>query len=208
MKYQQHQLQEQQVCEYLTRHPEFFQQHPYVLLELELHAQSHDLPNLALQQLRLLRKQNAQLQNQMASMTRTALENEQVFKQLSHCQRKLWQAKSLSEVAALLQNTFASTPHISATELLCKDTLGNQNTLDTLLEAQSYLGPPPEKLDHVWASAADAQSVALYKLGQQEQPQAILAFASNNPQHFNAANDDLLMQEFIAVLEQRIAAFG
>ena len=63
--------QEQQVCDYLKRNPDFFQHHPYVLLELELFSKSQGLPNLALQQLRLLREQNQALNQFQKRNSRT-----------------------------------------------------------------------------------------------------------------------------------------
>ncbi|WP_161568610.1 hypothetical protein [Pseudoalteromonas phenolica] len=47
--------------------------------------------------------------------------------------------------------------------------------------------------------------MALYQLHDSD---AVLAFASDNPAHFCPNNDDLLMQEFLAGLNLRIAALG
>ena len=197
--------QEQQVCDYLKRNPDFFQHHPYVLLELELFSKSQGLPNLALQQLRLLREQNQALKQQLSGMAKVAHSNEQIFKTLSDCQRQIWQASSLNEISKVIQTAFANTPNISATELLFQPEQVTQALNTTLEDKAQYLGRTPKQLDSVWEKAPSTGSVALYQLDDSD---AVLAFASDNPAHFCPNNDDLLMQEFLAGLKLRIAALG
>ena len=197
--------QEQQVCDYLKRNPDFFQHHPYVLLELELVSQSQGLPNLALQQIRLLREQNQALKKQLSGMAKIAHSNEQIFKTLSDCQRQIWQVNSLTEICKVIQTAFANTPNISATELLFQPEQVTQALNTALKDKAQYLGRTPKQLNHAWEKAPSSGSVALYQLDDSD---AVLAFASDNPAHFFTNNDDLLMQEFLAGLKLRISALG
>jgi len=197
--------QEQQVCDYLKHHPDFFQAHPYVLLELELHSASQSLPNLALQQLRLLREENQQLKQQLSSIARNAYINEQIFKTLSNCQRQIWQVNSISEISQVIETAFDTMPNISGTELIILSEEFSAVVNAKLSKKSRYLGRTPKQLNSVWQKASSDGSVALYQL---EDNATMLAFASNNPSHFCPNNDDLFIQEFLTGLELRIAALG
>ena len=207
MSKQQLPIDEQQIGEYLTRDPDFFRHHQYVLLELELHAQSQGLPNLALQQQRLLREQNTQLKTQLATTARLALENERVFRLFSQCQRQLWRCNSFSELSKQLADTLCQSPHIIACELL-----PYRESLRAMIDARlsqknSYLGRLSGQ-EHLllWDkdSVPHARSVALYLIGNVAQPEAILAFASDEAAHFSSDNDNLFINEFITSLELRL----
>jgi uncharacterized protein YigA (DUF484 family) len=207
MSKQQSPIDEQQICDYLIRHPDFFTRHQYVLLELELHAKSQGLPNLALQQQRLLREQNNQLNAQLATTARLAVDNERVFRLFSECQRQLWRCSSFSELANHLADTLCQSPHVIACELL-----PFRPDLTTLINARlsqdcSYLGRLSAK-EHalLWHkdSVPHARSVALYLIGNVQKPEAILAFASDEAAHFSSDNDNLFIDEFITSLELRL----
>lgn len=207
MSKQQLPIDEQQICDYLTRHPDFFTHHQYVLLELELHAQSQGLPNLALQQQRQLREQNTQLKTQLATTARLALDNERVFRLFSECQRQLWRCNSFSELAQQLADTLCQSPHVIACELL-----PYRENLSTMIHSRlsqrsSYLGRLSAQ-EHTLLWHKDhvpyARSVALYLIGSVQQPEAILAFASDEAAHFSSDNDNLFIDEFITSLELRL----
>lgn len=198
---------EQQICDYLIRHPDFFSAHQYVLLEMELHAQSQGLPNLALQQQRTLRQQNIQLKTQLANVAKQAIENERVFRLFSECQRQLWSCRDFKQLAKQLANTLCQSPHITVCELL-PHTEKLQSLIATRLsQTGCYLGRLSQsEHDLIWPpqSKSQVQSVALYLIGEQHQPHALLAFASDNAAHFCADNDNLFINEFITSLALRL----
>ncbi|CAM4282156.1 DUF484 family protein [Pseudoalteromonas byunsanensis] len=202
-------IDEQSICDYLSRHPDFLLNHPYVLLELDLHGKSQGLPNLALQQQRLLREQNQQLKQQLASMSRSALENEQIFKLLSECQRQLWHCNSFDELAAALAETLSRPANIMSCQLLPYDTELSQ-LVNTRLHSNSvYLGRlSKQEQQQLWPNNSEVRSVALYLIENSDKPQAILAFASDHAEHFSPSNDTLFMQEFVTTLQVRLSALA
>ncbi|MBQ4850010.1 DUF484 family protein [Pseudoalteromonas sp. MMG012] len=208
MSKQQFTIDEQKICDYLIRHPDFFTNHQYVLLELELYSQSQGLPNLALQQQRKLREQNTQLKTQLATTARLALENERVFRLFSECQRQLWRCHSFSDLATQLADTLCQNPKVIACELLpYTDPL--HTIVETRLTRQNcYLGRLSQQEHNlIWLkdNQLQARSVALYLIGSVQHPEAILAFASDDVTHFNSNNDNLFIKEFIASLELRLS---
>ncbi|BBN80084.1 DUF484 domain-containing protein [Pseudoalteromonas sp. A25] len=201
-------IDEQLICDYLSHHPDFLLKHPYVLLDLDLHGQSVGLPNLALQQQRLLREHNTQLKQQIAAMTRSATENEQIFRLLSECQRQLWCCNSIDELAQKLAQTLCQQPNIVSCKLL-----PYENKFAELKQARLqngvYLGRLSQQEQRIiWSQEESIQSVALYLLGDNAAPDAILAFASNHAEHFAPTNDTLFMQEFVTTLQVRLSALA
>ncbi|MCF6437300.1 DUF484 family protein [Pseudoalteromonas sp. MMG022] len=200
---------EQSICDYLSRHPDFLLNHPYVLLEMDLHGKSQGLPNLALQQQRLLREQNQQLKQQLQGMSRSALENEQIFKLLSECQRQLWHCTSFDELAIALADTLSRPANIMSCQLLPYDTRFSQLVNARLLNNGVYLGRlSKQEQQQLWPDNDDVRSVALYLIGNRDKPEAILAFASDHAEHFSPTNDILFMQEFVTTLQVRLSALA
>ncbi|MBD1582695.1 DUF484 family protein [Pseudoalteromonas sp. S16_S37] len=201
-------IDEQSICDYLSHHPDFLLNHPYVLLDMDLHGKSLGLPNLALQQQRLLREQNTQLKQQIATMARSAVENEQIFRLLSECQRQLWRCNSLEELTQKLAEFLCQQPNIVSCKLLPYN-----NELADLTKARLqngiYLGRLSQQEQQlIWPQEESIKSVALYLLGSSTAPDAILAFASNHAEHFAPTNDTLFMQEFVTTLQVRLSALA
>ncbi|MFC0119265.1 DUF484 family protein [Pseudoalteromonas xiamenensis] len=197
-------LQEHQVAAYLSRHPDFFRHHPYLLLELELHSDATGLPNLALQQQRLLREQTTELKTQIAQLIRYAKDNERVFKLFSECQRALWQCQSFAQLSQLVQTKLSEVPTICGCELLEFELRFTALVANRLNRRGNYLGRLSKDEQSLFFNKGDAQSVALYLLGDLKAPKAILALASTDPDHFAPDNDNLLINEFLRSLEQRL----
>ncbi|CCQ11384.1 Protein of unknown function DUF484 [Pseudoalteromonas luteoviolacea B = ATCC 29581] len=197
-------LEEHQVAAYLSRHPDFFRRHPYLLLDLELHGESSGLPNLALQQQRLLREHNTELKKQFAKMVKTAKDNEKVFHVFSTCQRALWQVNSLEKINQVVKHHLLNVPSICACELLEFELRFTAFVANRLGRRGYYLGRLSKEEQALFWPQTDAQSVALYLLGDSEKPTAILALASRDADHFSPENDNLFMNEFLQSLLLRV----
>ncbi|MFC3034500.1 DUF484 family protein [Pseudoalteromonas fenneropenaei] len=201
-------LQEHQIAAYLSRHPDFFARHPYLLLELQLHSDDKGLPNLALQQQRLLREQNAAFKAQISDLIRHARDNERVFKLFSACQRQLANANSVTELQTLVSHELGQVPNISHCQLFEFELRFTALVANRLGRRGHYLG----RLSHdeqalLWPEQS-VQSVALYLLGDSQAPLALLALASDDPEHFAPDNDNLLISEFILSLSSRLKALS
>ncbi|CAH9065531.1 hypothetical protein PSECIP111951_03732 [Pseudoalteromonas holothuriae] len=202
-------LNEQLVCDYLSHYPDFLLKHPYVLLQMNLHDKSQGLPNLALQQQRLLRKQNNELKKQLNEIAQSALENEQIFKLLSECQRQLWHCTSFDELAKQLTDTLCRPANIMSCQLLPYHEQFSELVSARLKKNASYLGRlSKNELRTLWPNDNNVQSVALYLIGDINKPSALLAFASDNPEHFSPNNDNLFMKEFVTTLHVRLSSLA
>jgi uncharacterized protein YigA (DUF484 family) len=199
-------LQEHHVAAYLSRHPDFFRRHPYLMLELELHGDSKGLPNLALQQQRLLREQNTELKTQIAKLIRYAKDNERVFKLFSECQRALYTVHSFSALQQLVQQKLCEVPTICGCELLEFELPFTALVANRLSRHGCYLGRLSQEEQQLFFNNQHVQSVALFLIGEVAAPKAILALASHDPDHFTPDNDNLLLKEFLITLEQRLSA--
>lgn len=198
-------LQEHHVAAYLSRHPDFFRRHPYLMLELELHGDSKGLPNLALQQQRLLREQNTELKTQIAQLIRCAKENERVFKLFSECQRAVYNVSTFADLQELVQQKLCEVPNINGCELIEFELPFTALVANRLSRRGCYLGRLSQEEQQLFFDDQPVQSVALFLIGDATKPKAILALASSDPDHFTPDNDNLLINEFLVTLEQRLS---
>ncbi|KID55596.1 hypothetical protein JF50_20635 [Pseudoalteromonas luteoviolacea] len=199
-----HPLTAQEVMDYLQKNPGFMLEHPYLLLDMNLHVQHQGAPNLALMQQRVLREENAKLKKQIAAMVDSARENELIFKLFSDCQRALWYCNNFQELADILADTLSQSPKISVCQLIPYD-----NTLEELVSRRlnklsRYLGRLDLQEQTLLFSGFACNSVALYLLGPSDKPTAILAFASECADHFSPDNGNLFVNELVSSLQIRL----
>ncbi|QEP42301.1 DUF484 family protein [Ectothiorhodospiraceae bacterium BW-2] len=108
-------LTQQQIADYLQRYPDFFEQHPELLLQLNLSDKRHSNATVAPlidRQLALLREQNSQQQRQLALLKQNARDNEQLLLSLQQLIISLLETNSLDEAIhclreALMEHFFA-----------------------------------------------------------------------------------------------------
>ncbi|TMP32554.1 DUF484 family protein [Pseudoalteromonas rubra] len=200
----------QQVQEFLHHHPEFLLQHPYLLLELNLHNDSQGAPNLALLQQRTLRERNQQLEKQIAQMVAHANENEQIYRLFSECQRRLWQCQDVSSLTDLLSHELTQLPKVSHCQLINLQADNEQVRAVSALQrsrlkdSSCYLGRLSQAERTGLVKDAQCQSFALYTLGDSETPKALLLFASHCADHFAPGNGDLFVSELVTSLTLRL----
>ncbi|KZN63177.1 hypothetical protein N473_17255 [Pseudoalteromonas luteoviolacea CPMOR-1] len=199
-----HPLTAQEVMGFLQQNPGFLLEHPYLLLDMNLHVQHQGAPNLALMQQRVLREENAKLKKQIAAMVDSARENELIFKLFSDCQRALWYCNNFQELADILADTLSQSPKISVCQLIPYD-----NTLEELVNRRfnklsRYLGRLDLQEQTLLFSGFACNSVALYLLGPSDKPTAILAFASECADHFSPDNGNLFVNELVSSLQIRL----
>ena len=70
------------VVDYLQNHPDFLEQRPDALTDLDLTHRSGEAVSLIERQVELLRSRNAEMEKQLASLMRVATENEQLITRL------------------------------------------------------------------------------------------------------------------------------
>ena len=196
-------LTKEQVAEYLARHPDFLIEQPKLLAQLELHHKTQGATSLVHIQQRQLREHNTQLKNQIHSMSEHATQNELVYRLFSQCHRQLWTNYDFNTLAANLRNIICTSPHISECRLVKYN-----NTFDELIEHRlsqfgHYLGRVNQQ-ERELLFCENTQSSAIYLIGCAEKPVAILAFGSHDENHFEPAQDNLFVLDFVHALQLRL----
>ncbi|ASM52456.1 hypothetical protein PNIG_a0112 [Pseudoalteromonas nigrifaciens] len=196
-------LNAQQVVDYLQHHPDFLIQHPELLAQLELQQQAQGATSLVHIQQRQLREHNTLLKNQIASMSKYAAQNEQVYRLFSLCHQQLCSNNDFDALASNLQDIICSNPDISDCRLVKYDTKYAQLVEHRLSNSGHYLGRiNQQERDLLFSDTT--QSTAIYLIGDINKPIAILAFASNNANHFEPAQDTLFVLDFVVALQSRL----
>lgn len=192
-----------QVVQYLTEHPDFFDAHPELLTSLTvMHAHGGRAVSLVERQVELLRDKNKSLEMRLAELVRIGQENDAIADKLQHWTRDLLRVRALSELperlVEQLENTF-NVPQVAlriwrvapefgdltAAALVAPDIL-------TLADSfkQPYCGPNAEFRAAAWLPGAGLQtrSIALLPLRVGAAPEAfgLLVLGSPDPARFQA----------------------
>ncbi len=196
-------LSEEQITSYLLANPDFLVKHPDVLAQLELQQQAQGATSLVHIQQRQLREHNTRLKKQIYTMSKHAVQNERVYCLLSQCHRQLWRHDDFDAIAKNLHAIVCSNDDISDFKLL-KYTPDFDELIEHRLSGSGYYLGRITTQERALLFRDDTQSAAIYLIGDAKQPSAILAFGSNNVNHFEPAQDNLFMLDFISALQLRL----
>ncbi len=98
-------LSDKDVEEFLRAHPDFFENHTELLMDLRVpHPNTGSAVSLIEHQVELLRKQNGKIQKQLDELIQIARENDRLSKNMHQLVLSLMGAKNLNETLALLYN--------------------------------------------------------------------------------------------------------
>ena len=98
-------LSDKEVEEFLRAHPDFFEKHSELLMDLKIpHPNTGSAVSLIEHQVELFRKQNAKIQKQLDELIQIARENDRLNKNMHQLTLSLMAAKNLNEVLTLLYN--------------------------------------------------------------------------------------------------------
>lgn len=96
-------IDEKDVEQYLREHLDFFESHGALLAELSVPHQSGAAISLVERQVKVLRKQNKKLNQQLSDLVKIARENDKLGKQVFHLTLALMSAKNLERLLAFLR---------------------------------------------------------------------------------------------------------
>lgn len=192
-----------QVAAFLQQHPDFFIQHPELLAQLELHQQTQNATSLVHIQQRQLREHNTRLKNNIETMAKCAAENELVYRLFSQCHHELWGNDDFKTLAIKVKNIICSSPLISECKLVEYEHKYSELLAHRLTETGYYLGRVNQQERNLLFSD-NIQSTAIYLIGGLNKPIAILAFGSNDANHFEPAQDNLFVLDFVRSLHLRL----
>ena len=96
-------LSDKDVEEFLREHPDFFEDHISLLMDLTIpHPNTGSAVSLIEHQVELLRKQNNKTQKQLDELIQIARENDRLSKSMHHLILSMMAAKNLTDVLGLL----------------------------------------------------------------------------------------------------------
>ena len=198
-------LSEQQVVDFLSANQNFLQNHPELLTQLSIYHEPTGTTSLVRRQQSLLQNKNSELTNKLSSLVEIATNNEHIFKVFNQCYRCLLECDTLPELNSKLSQIVCKGFHLKACRLHAfNQQLHNNLITDKLAEQVCFLGrlnPNEQQL----LFGQQVASAAVYLVGPRQNPQAILAFASNDEAHYHPEKSSLFVLEFIKALEIKLA---
>ena len=200
------------VYDYLQDHPEFFQQYPQLLASLRLPHQQRGSVSLVERQLEMQREKIVALEDDITRLMSVARQNEQLFLAFNKLQAQLYQAENLQQAEHSLQQFTAAMPQVQQCRLLCFDEQHSASEFQLLLsrrlnEQGIYLGRL-NKEEQQGLFPPQIHSVALILISNPEQPLALLAFGSEQDDHFQPSMDKLFISHLATILAQLLPGYA
>jgi len=199
------------VYDYLQDHPEFFQQYPQLLASLRLPHQQRGSVSLVERQLELQREKIMALEDDITRLMSVARQNEQLFLAFNQLQAQLYQAKSLQDAESSLQQFTAAMPQVQECRLLCFKDETSRAAVELLLSRRLnqqgiYLGRLNKEEQHS-LFGNHIHSVALILVSNADNPMALLAFGSEQDDHFQPSMDKLFISHLATILAQLLPGY-
>ncbi|MCD1599545.1 DUF484 family protein [Rheinheimera aquimaris] len=200
------------VYDYLQDHPEFFQQYPQLLASLRLPHQQRGSVSLVERQLEMQREKIVALEDDITRLMSVARQNEQLFLAFNQLQAQLYQAENLQQAEHSLQQFTAAMPQVQQCRLLCFNEHHSASEFQLLLsrrlnEQGIYLGRL-NKEEQQGLFPPQIHSVALILISNPEQPLALLAFGSEQDDHFQPSMDKLFISHLATILAQLLPGYA
>ncbi len=138
------QISEEQVAEYLRKHPDFFVSKPDLLADLSLPHQSGQAISLIERQVSILRERNIDMRHRLSKLLDTARDNDKLFDKTKRLVLALLEAKDLNNMVSTLFHSFSKDFQIHHTTLLlfgnAADLRAGQARVISLDEARPHIG--------------------------------------------------------------------
>ncbi|HEY9042018.1 MAG TPA: DUF484 family protein [Rheinheimera sp.] len=200
------------VYDYLQDHPEFFQQYPQLLASLRLPHQQRGSVSLVERQLEMQREKIVALEDDITRLMSVARQNEQLFLAFNKLQAQLYQAENLQQAEHSLQQFTAAMPQVQQCRLLCFNEQHSASEFQLLLsrrlnEQGIYLGRL-NKEEQQGLFPPQIHSVALILISNEEQPLALMAFGSEQDDHFQPSMDKLFISHLATILAQLLPGYA
>jgi len=196
-------LSEQQVVAYLEQNTDFLINNPDLLDQLDTIAQQNGTVSLALRQQQILRNKNLDLKQNLATLIQTAKANESIFKTFSACQRDLMVINDFDELAEQLNTTISKALNVKESRLLRFNPALKNIVSHRLCDLKYYLGrTTQDEVELLFKQSC--QSIALYLIGEVDNPLGLLAFSSDDPLHFTPSHDNIFIDEFVHALKIKL----
>ncbi|MCP1728119.1 uncharacterized protein YigA (DUF484 family) [Natronospira proteinivora] len=218
------QPEEQGVVDYLTAHPEFFDQHPELVSRLRVPHDSGDAVSLVEKQVAVLRQQNRQLERRLVDLVEVARSNDTLIDRMHHLALALVNAGDRQELLAgideVLRARFSadeviiclfSEQHSDAGQLparvVAPDDPGLSAFRNFLKNARPQLGRlSTEQLAFLFGDQAEGRvgSAALLPLGADAR-QGMIAIGNRTKDHFTANQGTVFLERMADLIATALA---
>ncbi len=213
-------LDENQIAEYLRRHPDFFLRHKSLLADVKLPQENHGVVSLTQIQLEQYREKVKQQKKRLEQMIRNAERNEIIYNAYTELNFVLSTNQTLAQIETALHHHFCEKLGLLEASIVLIDNalaeqlpeLPQRSLLDKkLANTNYYLGRISTHEQQVLFKSINIGSVAIVKINGIETKEttvkAVLAIASEDASHFSPSMDTSLLdylRQFLAFHLERI----
>lgn len=214
------------VAKYLTQHPEFFVEHPDLVLNLKIPTETGAAISLLEYQIRRMREQVRVLERENDHMIENARINSVLFEKTRSLVLALLDARDLSDLATVLDERLAGGFSIPVVRLLLSDHFpatvdsplighiphtrltADGDLADALSERERWVGRLTAKRRKALfgEAAKDVQSAASLALVRGH-TYGILALGHPDPSHFQSSHDTLFLDHIGEALALMLPRF-
>jgi len=215
-------LAEEDIKEYLTKHPQFFVKHASLLESIELPHESGRAVSLVERQVSVLRERNNDMRERLSNLLESARANDKLFQKTKRLVLCLMDARNLAEIVSSLYESLGTDYQLDYYSLI----LLSDNSMPAtsarvvgLNEAQSQVGTllqsnhpvcgvlRSEELEFLFGDKAhEVGSVAAIPLSH-GQNYGILAIGNKDPNYYRSSMGTLFLSYIAEVLNRILPKF-
>ncbi len=215
-------LDDHTVAAYLSDRPDFFANHPDLLVELELPHNSGGAVSLVERQVSVLRERNIDMRNRLGKLVEAAKTNDRLFEMTRRLVLELLACDTLNKATTALHNSLQSdfktdfstlclfgNPQDAGDYARCINKNKAHETIGNLIDAEQVICGVLRKEETQFLfgeDASDIKSAAVVPFGS---PTVIgvLAVGSRDPQHYKSGMGTLFLSYIGEILERAMPKF-
>lgn len=205
---------EAEVIAFLRQQPEFFEQHPHILKQLQLHHESGNAISLMERQNQILRHENRQLIDRLNHFIEVAQRNDRLFQQLQRLVLAMMPHNHASDLIEVLETGLIEQFEVDETRVILCDRANAEGDPWLQLSRDSLSRYFPALINDgktICGSFSDNErdflfagrqvaSLALAPLTDaNQQPIGLLALGHGDSQHFRSGTETLFLSHLAQV---------
>lgn len=214
-------IDEKKISDYLRDHPHFFDRHPEILQNLQLHHPSGRAISLIEKQVSALRERNTELRHRLNALLENARNNDRLFERSKRLMLALLECHTLDDLIETLYFSFDQEFGIPHAQLILfhKPASAHNVRIASKIDAQKYLGRhlnagravggglSREEIDFLFAtSPTRVNSAALVPLYHQ-QLLGVMAVGHIDADHYQTGMGTLFLNHIGEVLTRLLPPF-
>ena len=215
-------ISDEQVAQYLKKHPDFFNRHIDLLADLDLPHQSGPAVSLVERQVAILRDRNMDMRHRLSQLLDNARDNDRLFDKTKRLVLALLECNDLGDLVDALYYSFDKEFNIHYTRLIL---FGNNNTpvsearIVSIHDARDYIGKRL-KLPNTVSGGIDVKesgflfdgdapnigSAAIAVL-QHGSPLGVLAIGNQDPNYYRSSMGTLFLSYMAELLNRQLPKY-